>query len=306
MSHSRLNQDLKDECINLLSKFDIALRLENRLLLVPSLLSPDPPISLPQVANFSDDNKPIAYPPLWKFWFSDFIPNGFWPRLVCRLTTNHSINKMLKLLFPILLMESSGYQSSKDDAFLPWTLWKSGLALAYKGTLLLEVREANNKSEPSEDADTTAVENCPFRVEVCVNVPGWMEVAGAQSDDQDSQPDIAGSATSIMVEIIGHISSLATDWFPGMFAGNAIEGQVPCFVACWRCCCYKSSPVDDQPGLDQVVPAFSIIRDDSNVYCWKYDDIIIPAVKGKPLWCHAHSSINIEQLAPELVCCMVE
>jgi len=309
VSRSRLLEDLKDECINLLSKFDIALRLENRLLLVPSFLSPNPPASLPTVnRNASDVDKSLAYPPLWKFWFTEFIPNGFWPRLVCRLTTNHSINKTLKSLFPLLLMESSGYQSSKEDAFLPWKLWKSGLALAYKETLLLEVKEAVNKAETSEDVAT--VGDCAFRIEACVNVPGWVTVAGScgsQNSDQGNAPDIAGDATSIMVEIIKHISSLATNWFPGMFVGDAIEGQVPCFVPCWKCCC-NSSPTNDgqQPGLEQQdISSYCITRGNGVVYCWEYDTIIIPAIKRKPLWCNDHTSMNIEQLAPELVCCLV-
>jgi len=311
VTRSRLLEDLKDECINLLSKFDIALRLENRLLLVPSLLSPNPPTSLPAVSignrELSDIDKLIVYPPLWKFWFTQFIPNGFWPRLVCRLTTDHSINKTLKLLFPLLLRESAGYQSSKDDAFLPWILWKSGLALAYKDILLLEVKEVVNSSEPSEDVAT--VENCSFRLEACVNIPGWVTVVSSSathSHDQDSPPDISGEATSIMVEIMKHISSLATDWFPGMFAGDHTEGQVPCFVPCWKCCCKCSCNDEGQhPGLEQVIPSFSITRGDSAVCCWEYDIIIIPAVKRKPLWCNVHTSINIEQLAPELVGCLV-
>ena len=299
VSQSRLHEDLKDECINLLGKFDIALRLENHRLLVPSLLSPKPPASLPTV-NIGNT---LVCPPLWKFWFTEFIPNGFWPRLVCRLTANHCINKTLKSLFPLLLMESRGYHSSKDDAFLPWELWKSGLALAYKETLLLEVKEAVNKAEISEDVAT--VENFCFRIEACVNVPGWITVAGGsgtQYSEQDTPPDIAGDATSIMVEIMKHISSLATDWFPGMFVGDAIEGQVPCFVPCWKCCCNSSPTSEQQLGLEQQdITSYRIIRGGSVVWCWGYDTIIIPAVKRKPLWCNVHTSINIEQLAPELV-----
>ena len=45
-----------------------------------------------------------------------------------------------------LLLDDCGPYSSKDDMFLPWTLWRSGLALTCKKTLLLEVKEVLNNS----------------------------------------------------------------------------------------------------------------------------------------------------------------
>jgi len=300
-------QTFKDECINLLSKFDIALRLENRHLLVPSLLPDDPPSSLPsctsgnnQLLNdtCSDNSENIAYPPLWKFWFTKFIPNGFWPRLICRLTTNQIINTILKSAFPILL----GPLSSKDDMFLPWTLWRNGLALTYKETLLLEVKEISNGLELNEN-EGTSVKNSQFRVETCVNIPGWVAIVKQHStEDSMVDQDIAGPATSIMVEIVKHISSLATDWFPGMFIGTCIEEQVPCYVPCWRCCYQCSGNSNNhETHLEQNTASFSIKRDGHVVYCWEFDNIIIPAIKGIPLWCDLHRSIDAQLLTPELV-----
>ena len=304
-------QAFKDECINLLSKFDIALRLKNHQLLVPSLLPIDQPSSLPLCINdnnqllngtCSDNSENIVYPPLWKFWFSKFIPNGFWPRLICRLTTNQNINTILKSAFPALL-EDCGPHSSKDDMFLPWTLWRSGLALTCKKTLLLEVKEVLNNSELNDHKESS-VKDCQFRVEVCVNIPGWVTVTKQlSSQDNAANQDIAGPATSIMVEIVKHVSSLATDWFPGMFTGYYVEGQVPCYVPCWKCC-YQSGgdAKGHEPCLEQGMTAFSIERDGHTVYCWEFDNIIIPAIKGKPMWCDLHCSIDPRQLTPELVC----
>ena len=307
-TESKNLQGFKDECINLLSKFDIALRLENHRLLVPSLLPVDPPRFLPSCT--SDDKLlintcpgNIVYPPLWKFWFSKFIPNGFWPRLICRLTTNQNINAILKSTFPLLLDDCSPH-SSKDDMFLPWTRWRSGLALTCEKTLLLEVKEVLNNSEMNEGIEAS-VKDCQFRVEACVNIPGWVTVTKQfSSQGSATNQDIAGRATSIMVEIVKHISSLATDWFPGMFTGYCyVEGQVPCYVPCWKCC-YQGS--DDAKGhethLEEGMTVLSIERDGHTVHCWEFDKIIIPAIKGKPIWCDLHCSIDPKQLTPELVC----
>lgn len=311
-TESKELQTFKKECIDLLSKFDIALRLENNHLLVPSLLpvkAPDiitsctPNNRLPKGTCF-DKSEDIAYPPLWKFWFAKFIPNGFWPRLICRLTTNQNINTILRCIFPVLLDECAP-DSSKDDMFLPWTLWRTGLALIYKKTLLLEVKEVLSNIELDDDKEMS-VKDTQFRVEACVNVPGWvMMVKQLDSPDDDNDQntvDIAGPATSIMVEIVKHISSLATDWFPGMFTGYDVEGQVPCYVPCWQCCCQCSVDTKHQEtSLKQCMTAFSIKRNGQTVYCWEFDNIIIPAIKGDLIWCDLHRSIDPCQLTPELV-----
>ena len=308
-TESKELQTFKDECVTLLSKFDIALRLKNRQLLVPSLLPVDPPSSLPSCISgnnqllddtHSGNSENVVHPPLWKFWFSKFIPNGFWPRLICRLTNNQNINSILKCAFPLLL-DDCGPHSSKDDMFLPWTLWRSGLALTYKKTLLLEVKEASNKTGPS---DYNEVKDSQFRVEVCVNIPGWVTVTKQlSSHDGAADQDTVGCATSIMIETVRHISSLANDWFPGMFIGYYIEGQVPCYVPCWKCCYQHSDDVKgNDPCLEQGMAAFSIERDGRIVYCWEFESIIIPAITGKPMWCDIHRSINPQQITPELVC----
>ena len=309
-TESKELQTFKDECVTLLSKFDIALRLKNRQLLVPSLLPVDPPSSLPSCISgnnqlllddtHSDNSENVIHPPLLRFWFSKFIPNGFWPRLICRLTTNQNINSILKCAFPLLL-DDCGSHSSKDDMFLPWTLWRSGLALTYKKALLLEVKEALNNTGPS---DSKEVKDSQFRVEVCVNIPGWVTVTKQlSSHDGAADQDTVGCATSIMIETVRHISSLANDWFPGMFIGYYVEGQVPCYVPCWKCCYQHSDDVKgNDPCLEQGMAAFSIERDGRIVYCWEFESVIIPAITGKPMWCDIHSSINPQQITPELVC----
>ena len=33
-------------------------------------------------------------PPLRRFWLADYIPEGFWPRLICRIANDQQIEKV--------------------------------------------------------------------------------------------------------------------------------------------------------------------------------------------------------------------
>ena len=64
--------------------------------LIPSLMPdrvtyPQPNDDLRDVMIVADD---YSQPALRRFWLADYIPEGFWPRLICRIANDQQIEKV--------------------------------------------------------------------------------------------------------------------------------------------------------------------------------------------------------------------
>lgn len=87
---------LRKKYIQLLEKFEIALQLTDTQVIIPSLMPHDANYPKPNDAlNDITMNVDSFYqPPMRRFWLADYIPDGFWPRLICRIATDHQIGKV--------------------------------------------------------------------------------------------------------------------------------------------------------------------------------------------------------------------
>ena len=91
---------MKDRYISLLEKFEIALKINRSQMIIPSLMLeqasyPKPDDLLTDISSSMLDEVESYYqPPLRRFWLADFVPAGFWPRLICRVATDHQIGKV--------------------------------------------------------------------------------------------------------------------------------------------------------------------------------------------------------------------
>lgn len=89
--------NMKHYFISLLEKFELGLRITSSQVLVPSLTPPT--ASFPEPMDTStftvvNDEQGEYQPPLTRFWMTDFVHHGFWPRLICRVTNDHQIGKV--------------------------------------------------------------------------------------------------------------------------------------------------------------------------------------------------------------------
>ena len=97
-SQLEIPQTIKDKYINLLEKFEVALTIKGQRVIIPSLL-PDS-VSFPKTNDILTDvtmttSFDMCYqPPLRRFWVSGYIPDGFWPRLICRIVNDQQIGKV--------------------------------------------------------------------------------------------------------------------------------------------------------------------------------------------------------------------
>ena len=100
-NHENTPKHFTEMYIKLLEKFEVALRVNRSHIIVPSLLPssahyPKPNDSLSALAvPISSNLDPYYQPPLRRFWFSDYVPDGFWVRLTHRIATDHQIEKVL-------------------------------------------------------------------------------------------------------------------------------------------------------------------------------------------------------------------
>ena len=91
-------QTIKDKYISLLEKFEVALTIKGQRIIIPSLLPdsiffPKPDENLSDV-NLTNSIDECYQPPLRRLWISDYIPDGFWPRLICRVVNDQQITKV--------------------------------------------------------------------------------------------------------------------------------------------------------------------------------------------------------------------
>ena len=90
-------QTLKDMYINLLEKFEVALLINRRHVIIPSLMreTANYPKTSEVLSDVQSSVKLEYYPPsLRRFCLSNYIPDGFWPRLICRIANDQQIGKV--------------------------------------------------------------------------------------------------------------------------------------------------------------------------------------------------------------------
>ena len=90
--------EMKDRYISLLEKFEVALKINHHQMIIPSLMLeqasyPKPDDVLSDVLAL-EGVESFYHPPLHRFWLADFVQQGFWPRLICRVATDPRIRRV--------------------------------------------------------------------------------------------------------------------------------------------------------------------------------------------------------------------
>lgn len=103
--HRDITPTMKDRYISLLEKFEVALKINASQMIIPSLMPesaiyPKPNDILSDIPSAKLDEIESHYqPPLQRIWLADYVPAGFWPRLICRVATDHQIGKVRKNIY---------------------------------------------------------------------------------------------------------------------------------------------------------------------------------------------------------------
>ena len=172
---SHIPEHIRNQCVMLLTKFGVVLQIDSQKIMIPSLLPSTPPMS--QQSDNSLNHKVLR-----RYWFSNYLSQGFWPRLICRLVADKLLRQQLIKLTP-----NSELDGVND--LLPWKPWRCGLMWVVDDRILLEVKEVENQDTLlTPDNSHKDVIPGKVRVEFHLHVGECERIRGALStDDQESE-----------------------------------------------------------------------------------------------------------------------
>lgn len=269
--------------MQLLEKFEVALRINKDEVIIPSLMLEECNYSQPD-SDLNDVSGDLEHyqPTMRRIWFSNYIPDGFWPRLICRIMTDQQIKSILSM-----------YKDTERFTHLNWKCWRNGIVFTSRGRTLVIVHLF-----PNPVTFESQKEHYDNRIEVHICIPEMITIVQElqENDNFDMEEEESPSChgTRLMVAISNHIMFLSS-WFHGMLSNDS--GYIPC----WKCC--SNLPTIDNNSKVQPQTGDTYIMVDSKlVYCLSFDSCIVPACTGKDFECVNHGTLKVVQTAPDLVC----
>ncbi|XP_066912686.1 leucine-rich repeat serine/threonine-protein kinase 1-like isoform X2 [Clytia hemisphaerica] len=149
----RFPTDMVMKYVELMSKFEVAIKISEKFLLIPSLL-PDKQKECTVIAeNESEElrkamnvNAYLNGSVLRRQYLMSYVPSGFWARLLTRLIADNRIGKIVSQCCDIQQGKRTSIEQMKADqetlmraAPPEWACWKTGIELSCFGAKMLRV-----------------------------------------------------------------------------------------------------------------------------------------------------------------------
>ena len=274
---------LEEKCIQLLEKFEVALKINQWYLVIPSMMLTECPSTTIDSSNYilpsSARDYRLYQPPLRRFWLSAFVPSNYWHHLFCKIATDQRIEE--------LVHSCCAGATCEGSKRLNWSFWATGMAYTLRGRTLFIVKQQRNE-EASHGEE--------FRIEAHVYTPEWVALSSEGGRGGKDPGHVLPLVTNLLVVVSQHILVLALDWFPGMLLGHPKPST---YVPCWKC--YEAvdcttATVGDPPMGDDF-----IYHNQTMVHCFDVDQCVAPAVLGKELTCVFHNGLEVLDMVPDLV-----
>ena len=245
----------------------------------------------------------VAYhPPLFRFWLAHFIPEGFWPRLLCRIVSDLEIDATFTQLFPSTLRnrevgESHSLNRTDIEGCFLWNLWKTGLVFVHEGVTLVELKQSiNEKITYDKMTANSRLFSEKYRIEVIVHISS---LAVVHYHDCQHCPlpnkEIIKLGTKLLVLIEQHVIDIGEEWYHNTL-GKTEGESVSSYAVCSEC-------LADKPNIynPNYTPFYFMSLNGEVVFCFAFEDILKSFVEYKPLKCPCHEEIPIQLLVPDLV-----
>ena len=79
--------------------------------------------------------------PYFRFWMMSYVPSGFWPRLMCKITTDSRLKNSLSELGIIMLDEMDGGFDVEQTCCAQWLRWSDGVQLYCMESILMQLQQ---------------------------------------------------------------------------------------------------------------------------------------------------------------------
>ncbi|KAM3958672.1 LOW QUALITY PROTEIN: leucine-rich repeat kinase [Aphomia sociella] len=215
-----------------------------------------------------------------------YVPCGFWARLVARLLADAALAEAAQLMYrppPPHQIESDEAITKALDLNWGWKLWKTGLKLVCGELTLLALRELPPRKDAilgacvdDEEIDEP-YHNMRFRVRqegvwteldvqasACVEIllpaqvcvvkrDDGMPIAGYQSISLEPNPETLAKVLALLSD---HVDLLLEDWYPSLGTRFVHTSEGRCLITrllpCPRCLRDATAPCDQQERLQQA------------------------------------------------------
>lgn len=244
----------------------------------------------------------IAYhPPLFRIWLAHFIPEGFWPRLLCRIASDFEIDATFTKLFPSTLKrrkvdESHSLNRTDIEGCFLWNLWKTGLVFVHEGVTLLELKQGINEPVNCAVVPNPRLFSEKYRIEVVVHISS---LAVVHNHDSQQAPlpnkEIVELGTKLLVLIEQHVVNIGEEWYYNTLSKTE-DKNVSSYVLCTECLACKP-----QTCTPNYTACYFISVNGEVATCFAFKDVLKSFIEVKPLQCPCHQEIPIQLLAPDLV-----
>ena len=245
---------------------------------------------------------PVLYPPLYRFWFASFIPDGFWPQLFTRIISDNGIAAALSTLLYTAL-QNREYDLSHASTAAPslWKLYQRECKVEYDEIELLKLKQVTNTLRNTKTANLS--EQYKNQIEFKINIRNLALVHKNYGKNRSSgSKDVIKLASRIMVYIEQHILDIGSEWFPGTICSSRSK-EILSFVPCPLCLTEDKFTVST--SFDDLVCQM-MCCDGCQVVCFSLKELLTAyALPSMSINCPVHHEMLVQQLAPDMVSCRI-
>ncbi len=324
----KIYPDYADELINLLKKFEVVHKLDDRRILIPSLL-PDAEenscilypstildLSAHQSLNFTgpetyDRFWQTNYPIYCRYYLLPFVPDGFFTRLIARLMSCDVIDHLYSSLV------SDPLENFQISTAIHWRSWRNGIVIIWNQKEILRVAPLMEKlvssdvnvvlmtKSNSQELISTLMgleikvavipEN---KIQVCTFLEPALARMREQSAGKSEADGIRVENTSkgrsiaawLLHTVTSMIDSVFNDWYEGFAYRQGYNDTTT--NQKWTNYCTYCVTSANQSLEDLNTRRITMF---TSTYC------CLAQSKGEVLKCRNHGELQVEEVAPDLV-----